>query len=109
MNTITLNSGKTVLIGSNRDIIDAIEEHCSYELASLISSKIDAEELYARERADTDADNYLADLESKECSLHDVLEILEQLTEYIEEAKRINKDTIYQKLNNLITLIGNEL
>ena len=112
MNTITLNSGKTVLIGSNRDIINAIEEHCSYELASLISSKIidiDAEELYARERADTDADSYLADLESKECCLRDVLEILEQLTEYIEEAKRINKDTIYQKLNNLITLIGNEL
>ena len=112
MENIALNSGETVLIGSNKDIVEAIETHCSYELASLISSKlvdVDAEKLYAQERAMTDADSYLSDLESKECCLRDVLEIAEGLTEYIEDAKRINKDTIYQKLNELIKLIGNEL
>ena len=112
MENIALNSGETVLIGSNKDIVEAIETHCSYELASLISSKlvdVDREKLYAEERAQTDADSYLSDLESKECCLRDVLEIAEGLTEYIEDAKRINKDTIYQKLNELIKLIGNEL
>ncbi|WP_099467781.1 hypothetical protein [Konateibacter massiliensis] len=112
MENIALNNGQTVLIGSNRDIVEVVEEHCSYELASLISSRIvdiDAERLYAEERAQTDADSYLSDLESKECCLRDVLEIAEGLTEYIEDAKRINKDTIYQKINELIKLIGNEL
>ena len=112
MENIALNSGKTVLIGSNKDIVEAIEEHCSYELASLISSKlvdVDAEKLYAQERAMTDADSYLSDLESKECCLRDVLEIAEGLTDYMEEAKRINKDMIYQKLNEIIKHIGNEL
>lgn len=112
MENIALNNGQTVLIGSNKDIVEVIEEHCSYELASLISSKIvdvDREKLYAQERAQTDADSYLSDLESKECCLRDVLEIAEDLTNYIEESKRINKDTIYQKLNELIKLIGNEL
>jgi hypothetical protein len=112
MENIALNNGKTVLIGSNKDIVEVVEERCSYELASLIASKmvdIDAEKLYAQERAQTDADSYLSDLESKECCLRDVLEIAEGLTEYIEESKRINKDTIYQKLNELIKLIGNEL
>lgn len=112
MENIALNSGKTVLIGSNKDIVGVVEEHCSYELASLITSKmvdIDREKLYAEERAQTDADSYLADLESKECCLRDVLEIAERLTEYIEDAKRINKDMIYQKLNEIVKLIGNEL
>ncbi|WP_024348503.1 hypothetical protein [Lacrimispora indolis] len=112
MENIALNNGQTVLIGSNKDIIEAIETHCSYELASLISAKlidIDAEKLYAQERAQTDADSYLSDLESKECCLRDVLEIAEGLTDYIEEAKRINKDMIYQKLNEIIKHIGNEL
>lgn len=112
MENIALNSGQTVLIGSNKDIVEAIETHCSYELASLIASKmvdVDKEKLYAQERAQTDADSYLSDLESKECCLRDVLEIAEGLTDYMEEAKRINKDTIYQKLNEIVTLIGNEL
>lgn len=46
MVNIQLNNGQSVIIGSNRDIIDVIGEHCSYELASLVSEKmvvIDAE------------------------------------------------------------------
>lgn len=112
MENIALNNGQTVLIGSNKDIIEAVETHCSYELASLISAKmvdIDSEKIYAQERAQTDADSYCADLESKECCLRDVLEIAEELVDYIEEAKRINKYTIYQKLNDIVRIIGNEL
>lgn len=112
MENIALNNGKTVLIGSNKDIVEAIETHCSYELGSLILSKlvdVDAERLYAQERAQTDADSYCADLESKEYCLREVLDIAEELVDYIEETKRINKDTIYQKINDIVRIIGNEL
>ena len=112
MENIALNNGETVLIGSNKDIVEAIETYCSYELASLISSKmvdIDEGKLYAQERAMTDADSYLSDLENIQGCLRDVLEIVEELTNYMEVAKRTNKDTIYQKLNDIVKIIGNEL
>jgi len=112
MENIALNSGQTVLIGSNKDIIEAIEAHCSYELASLISSKlvdVDKEKLYAHERAQTDADSYCKSLESAECCLRDVLEIVEGLTDYMEVAKKVNRDTIYNKLKELVRIIECEL
>lgn len=105
MENIALNNGTNVLIGSNRDIIEVVEETCSYELASLISSKLvdlDQEKLYARERADSEAEGYLSSLESKESLLQDVWDTLEELKSYMEDAKRINKDIIYQKVNGLI-------
>lgn len=112
MENIALNSGQTVLIGSNKDIVEVIETHCSYELASLISSKpidIDAEKLYAQERALTDADSYLSDLENIQGCLRDVLEIVEGLTDYMEVAKKVNRDTIYKKLKELVRIIECEL
>lgn len=112
MENIALNSGQTVLIGSNKDIVEVIETHCSYELASLISSKmidVDAEKLYARERALTDADSYCTDLESKECCLRDVLELIEGLMDYMKETKRVDKDKIYLRLIEIEKIIENEL
>lgn len=112
MENIALNSGQTVLIGSNKDIVEAIETYCSYELASLISSKlinIDAEKLYAQERAMTDADSYLSDLENIQGCLRDVLEIAEGLTDYMEVTKKINRNTIYKKLKELVRIIECEL
>ena len=112
MENIALNSGQTVLIGSNKDIIEAIEAHCSYELASLIASKmvdVDKEKLYAQERAMTDADSYLSDLENIQGCLRDVLEIVEGLTDYMEVVKKVNRDTIYKKLKELVRIIECEL
>lgn len=115
MENIALNSGQTVLIGSDRDIIEVVQEHCSYELASLISSKmadadsVDKEKLYAQERAQTDADSYLSDLENIQGCLRDVLEIVEELTDYMKVAKKVNRDTIYKKLKELVRIIECEL
>lgn len=115
MENITLNSGKTVSIGPDRDIIEVVQEHCSYELANLISSKmadidsVDKEKLYAQERAMTDADSYLSDLENIQGCLRDVLEIVKGLTDYMEVTKKINRDTIYKKLKELVRIIECEL
>jgi len=112
MENILLNNGQNVLIGSNRDIVEVIGEHCSYELASLVSDKIndiDAEKLYAEERAATDADNYLRSLESAQRTMDDVWDILEEVRTYIDEAKRINKGIVNQKLNEAIRQLTSEL
>lgn len=112
MENIALNNGQTVLIGSNKDIIETVETHCRYELASLISSKmvvVDKEKLYAQERAMTDADSYLSDLENIQGCLRDVLEIVEGLTDYMEVTKKVNRDTVYKKLKELVRIIECEL
>lgn len=112
MENIRLNNGITVLIGSNRDIIKAVGEHCSYELASLLSGKIediDSEKLYAEERAVTDADSYLASLESAHSTMNDVQDTLEEIRTQIDEVKRINKEFFYQKLSETIRQIRNDL
>ena len=112
MENIQLNNGQSVIIGSNRDIVEVIGEYCSYELASLVSGKmndIDAEKLYAEERAATDADNYLRSLESAQRTMNDVWDALEEIRVYIEKSKRINKDTICQKLSETIRQIKREL
>lgn len=112
MENIILNNGKTVQIFSNKDIIEVIQDNCSYELGNIIAEKIediDSEKLYAEHRAMTDADSFLSDLEEKECCLTEVLESIQSLKKYMNESKKTNKDKIYEKLNNVIKLIENEL
>lgn len=112
MKNVLLNNGKQVIISNDRDIADIISENLSYELSEMVSNRIadiDEERLYQAELARTDAVGYLSDIESKESCLNEVLDIAEELSEYIENSKRINKEKIYQKLNDIIKIISNEL
>lgn len=112
MNTIQLKNGTIVAIGSNKDIVDIVETYCGHELSQLLLPKlveVDKDILYAREKAHTDCDAYLSSLESKETALRDILEIAESLINYIEDSKRINKDTINKKVIEFINMIENEL
>ena len=60
-------------------------------------------------RAATDADNYLRSLESAHKTMNDVWDALEEIRTYMDETKRINKHTIYQKLSEAISQIKNDL
>lgn len=107
MGNVTLNNGETIFISSNRDITEVVAEHCSHELADIISSKIvdiDSEKLYAEERAQTDADSYLSELEQVQWILRDVLDIGMELNNYIRESKRINKGNIAEKVLEIIKI-----
>lgn len=115
MQNILLNNGQSVIIGPNKDIIEAVQEHCSHELASLINGEFekieefDKEQIYQEARADTDADSYLSDLGSRECCLRDILEAAEELTDYIEDSKRLNKDKLWSMVQKIVTTINNEI
>ena len=65
--------------------------------------------MYAEERAVTDADNYLRSLESAQSVMSDVWDALEEIKTCLNNAKRKNKDTIYQKLSEAIRQLTNEL
>ena len=112
MENVALNNGIIVAMESNEDIVDIVGEHCSYELAHIISNRLvdfDAQKLLVEAKAHTDEESYLASLESCECALRDVLELAEKLSEYISKSKRISKEKIYQDIINITQRIEQEI
>lgn len=111
MSVVCVNNDVHVIM-EDSDITEIIDKYCGSELSRIVANKIiemDAEKLYAKEIAATDADAYLSDLESKESCLHDILDIVEELEDYITESKRINKDKIRERIQEIERLIGNEI
>lgn len=112
MQNVLLKHGTLATIDSNKDIIEVITEFCGEDLADLVSIKleyVDREEIYAKERVHSESESYLANLEEKVEFIREVMEQLEELSKYLENTKRINRDTIYQKINSVITMINKEL
>lgn len=106
MENISLNTGEVVTIDGNKGIVEVVEERLSHDLASVLDGKlieIDEEKMYAEELAQTDAEAYLADLEDKQSSLQEVLEMVEELQEYVKG--RVNKDKLWNKLQDIEDII----
>ena len=111
MGVIYVNDESHIIMNDS-DIIGIVDQYCGYELSQIIGSKIvdiDEKKLLAVEKAKTDEESYLSSLESAECCLRDILDIVEEMSGYIEDSKRINKDKIWSKMQEIIKLIGNEI
>ena len=111
MGVIYVNNESHIIMNDS-DIVEIVDQCCGHELSQIIGSKmadIDEKKLLAVEKAKTDEESYLASLESAECCLRDILEITEGISKYIEDSKRINKDKIWDKMQEIIKLIGNEI
>ena len=111
MDVIYVNDESHIIM-SDSDIVEIVDQYCGHELSQIVGNKmvdIDEKKLLAAEKARTDEESYLASLESAECCLRDILEITEGISKYIEDSKRINKDKIWDKMQEIIKLIGNEI
>lgn len=111
MGVIYINDESHIIM-SDSDITSIVEQYCGYELASIVSQKIidiDEKKLLAAEKAKTDEESYLSSLESAECCLRDILDIAEEVSEYIEDSKRINKEKVWGRIQEIIKLINSEL
>lgn len=111
MGVIYVNDESHIII-NDADIVDIIEKYCGRELSQIVESKmvdVDEKKLLAEEKAKTDEESYLASLESVERCLRDILEIAEEVSGYIEDSKRINKDKIWGKMQEIIKQISNEV
>lgn len=111
MGVIYINNDSHIIM-SDSDIVEIVDQYCGYELSQIIESKmvdIDEKKLLAEEKAKTDEESYLASLESCECCLRDILDIVETGIGYIEDSKRINKDKLYEMFQNIVKLVGNEI
>lgn len=83
MQNILLNNGQNVIIGSNRDILEVIEEKLSYELAKYIEQILWNQE---------EIDKYIRDIEKSNSNLLDEKEKLENtIQEYSNKTLQDNE------------------
>lgn len=107
---ITLNNDSTATIMSLKDICDLVEYALGSELAELLNSiflQCEANEMYVKERLQTDLDAYESQLDLYHDMLLEVSEVLSEMSNQMLSGKRINKNNladILKSLSNKISL-----
>ena len=112
MNNVYVN-GRIETIGSDRDIIDIIREHCGSDFANFIEYRLNHMELSNEQKEEilrnSDYYSYEESLDDWNFCGNDIIEECEKQIEYMEEAKRINKDTLYNAFMDIRKMIQNVL
>src|SRR5574344_1689026 len=112
MENIVLKDSSMVVIGSNRDITEAIAENMGYEFSDLVERRYtdDIEELkWKAQAAEDEKENYENSLVSKDSLLHDTLNSIDEIMNYMRDAKRIDKEKIFSRLQNIHNDIWSQL
>ncbi len=115
MDNILIENGSNTelaMISGIKDIAFYTEKYMGNEFSDYVTEYFNdiiydwnCEEEYLKE----ELQNYTKSLESNNRLLHDTVDTLEELIEYIETSKRINKEKILEKLKTLKINIWNEL
>ena len=112
MNNVYVN-GRIETIANDRDIVDIIRECCGDDFASYVENRLNCRELTAEEKRqvleNSDYYSYESSLDAWNCAGNDIVEECEKQIEYMEEAKRINKDRLYNAFLNIRKIIQNNL
>ena len=115
MNNILIESANTtelVSVGNENDISYYIEKYMGMEFSNHVKehySKLMEKIKLERDIIKEENINYEFDLEEKNRLLHDTEESLTKLIERMENSKRMNKQTVIDKLKELKITIYNEL
>ena len=112
MNNVYVN-GRIETIANDRDIVDIIRECCGDDFASYVENRLNCRELTEEEikqvLENSDYYSYEASLDAWNYVGNDIVEECEKQIEYMEEAKRINKDTLYNAFVDIRKMIQNVL
>ena len=103
MKNITLNSGKNVIINENSlsDMMETVREELSLEISDnleeMLSNKLyDLE--YERKTLIQEMSAYESDLEDAQFALHDVVDGVEELIQYISSSARMDRKKLLENL-----------
>ena len=105
---IDLPNGNKELITDEENLIDIADKFVGYEYSKIIEDIIStksAEEQYAEMKYNSDMVSYEQQLDNYNSCLTDINDTLEELENYLSDAKRINRNTIDNfvlKLRNLV-------
>ena len=108
MNNVYVN-GRIETIGSDRDIIDIIREHCGSDFANFIEYRLNHMELSNEQKEEilrnSDYYSYEASLDDWNFCGNDIIEECEKQMEYIENSKRINKEVLYNSFKTIVNRV----
>ena len=111
--TYSVNNHKYIVIEPN-DILYIVEKECSSELASVLrglitdlKEKADYGTRYVEEKLNTDLDCYESELEEYRDMCSEVRDIIEQLSNYINDSKKLDRSHILKKLSDIRREIDN--
>lgn len=112
MNNVYVN-GRIETIGSDRDIIDIVRECCGDEFARFLEDRLNCRELTEEEikqvLENSDYYSYEASLDAWNTAGCDIIEECEKQIDYMDDAKRINKDRLYSAFLNIKKIVENIL
>ena len=102
-----INNNKYIVIEPN-DILYIFEKECSSELASVLrelitelKEKADYGTNYVKEKLNTDLDCYESELEEYSNMCSEIRDIVEQLSNYIYDSKKLDRSHILEKLSDI--------
>lgn len=112
MNNVYVN-GRIETIANDRDIVDIVREWCGDEFASFLEERLRCRELTDDEVKEvlqnSDYYSYEASLDAWNCAGYDIIEECEKQIDYMDDAKRVNKDRLYSAFLNIKKIIENIL
>ena len=112
MNNVYVN-GRIETIANDRDVVDIIRECCGDDFARYVENRLNCRELTEEEikqvLENSDYYSYEASLDAWNCVGNDIVEECEKQIEYMEEAKKINKDRLYNAFVDIRKMIKNVL
>lgn len=125
MDNVLVN-GKIETIRSDRDIIDIIRESCGNDFANYVEERFcfdlaDLNQLYLRlddkecEKLEsdvlshTDYHNYESTLDEWNCAGNDIIEECDKQIDYIKNAKRVDKNKLWESFKEIKRILNNML
>ena len=112
MSVIQLLDGSQHIVFNPKDLIDIAYDKLGSEYSNEIEKVVQTQEeneIYARERLNTDLNSYEGQIEEYRDCMLEVQEILEKLEESIEDSKRLNRDNILNDIRISISKLNSEL
>lgn len=101
---ITLNDDSTATIFGLKDILDLVEFALGPELAELLNDifqHCEANEIYVKEKLQTDLDAYESQLDHYHSMLLELVEVINEICNQMLSGKRINKQNVADILKSL--------
>lgn len=125
MDNILVND-RIETIGSDRDIIDIIRESCGNDFANYVEERFcfdltdlnqlylhltdkECEKLESDVLSQTDYHNYESTLDEWNCVGNDIVEECDKQIDYIENAKRIDKNKLWESFKEIKRILNNML
>ena len=108
MKIITLKDGRNKTILNDRDLEDLIRDELGDEVGDKIRDLIEVKEDKKTE-IESDLRYYEMELDSRNSALNEVLDVSLELSKYIGNIKRMNRNKILTLVDSIIYKVNNEI